>query len=113
MQLEEFIHQSLTQIISGIVKAQEEVKKTGVRVNPNLESAHNTKNNLLDDKASGGYNPIQNIDFDIAVTISEGSQDKLGGGIKIASFNIGGETKAENKNSTISRIKFTIPMAFP
>lgn len=113
MQLEEFIHQSLTQIVNGIAKAQEAVLQTGARINPSIRDAENPKTPILNDPINKGFSALQNIEFDVAVTVTEGSEDKVGGGIKIAALGIGGETKAENKNSTVTRLKFTVPMIFP
>lgn len=113
MQLKEFIHQSLTQIVKGIANAQKDVLETGARINPSTTEAENSKTPILNDPINKGFSALQNIEFDVAITVTEGSEDKIGGGLKIAAFGIGGETKAENKNSTISRLKFTVPMIFP
>ena len=51
---------------------------------------------------------MNDISFDVAVTISESTKAEGGGGIKIAVVSVGAEGSMETEASTVSRIKFMI-----
>ncbi len=59
MQLNEFIHQSLTQIVSGIAKAQKDVLPTGARINPHIKSAENSRTPILNDPFGKGFSALK------------------------------------------------------
>lgn len=105
MDLKDFVAESIDQILLGIG----EVKKRHGNVIPTMrilpEKSH-------EPRGSGG-NPIDLIEFDIAVSTAESSEDKVGGGIKVLNFiNVGlnASTQKELQSSTVSRIKFSVPV---
>lgn len=55
----------------------------------------------------------QIIEFDIAVTASEGSEAKAGIGVFSGVIGLGTQAKMEGSNATLSRIKFSIPVLYP
>jgi hypothetical protein len=55
----------------------------------------------------------QIIDFDIAITTISGDQTKAGAGIFAGGFGLGAQGIIENKDSSVSRMKFAIPVLFP
>lgn len=109
MNLEEFISETLTQIIKGVKKADDDAKAvgSGARVNPPVMDPGNKTRTAL---FSNPYQTTDLIEFDIALTVSN---ETTGGGkvgiVHIAS--IGGE--ATSTNTTVSRIKFKVPVALP
>jgi hypothetical protein len=96
MDIKTFVSESLTQIILGI----EEAQKT------NANSVINPVRRLTAEKT------IQDIDFDIAVTVEKETGTK--GGIAVFAGAIGLGTQGQSKASdiTASRIKFSIPVDF-
>lgn len=62
--------------------------------------------------ASSGH-LIAGVEFDVAVTVSEGSKKEGGIGIAIAALALSGTDQASTTNSTVSHIKFSIPVAWP
>lgn len=95
MNLAEFVSETLTQIATGVRDAR---KHTG----------------LMDDVAinpcGANYYPgVQNISFDVAVTTTESGEG--GAKISVLGLSAGGEVTTEN--STVSRIKFNVPMQMP
>ncbi|HWN95440.1 MAG TPA: hypothetical protein VNT99_10440, partial [Methylomirabilota bacterium] len=56
---------------------------------------------------------VQKIDFDVAVTAEKGSETKGGIGIHVGTIALGTQGRSENTNSTVSRIRFSIPMVLP
>ena len=55
----------------------------------------------------------ETIEFDIAVTQTEGGQAKAGIGVFFASVGLGGQTQYETTDSAMNRIKFSIPVCLP
>lgn len=116
MDLQTFLSESLQQIIAGIHSAQEKIKQgqSGAKVNPRGTTAVATDSQGrkqpcdIDTKL-----PIHQVEFDIAVTASESTEGKAGGGLLIAGLGIGGQKTATTENLSVSRIKFTVPVVWP
>lgn len=57
---------------------------------------------------------IIDVDFDIAVTVSETFGTNKGAELKVAGFlKAGISVKGDNQNQTVSRIKYTLPLVLP
>lgn len=107
MDLKDFVSESLKQIIDGVVDAQDHAFNAGAAVAPQRVINMEAIRLGIDDRME------QSIEFDVAVTAQE-SQEKQGkAGISIPYFNAGGKISAGQENSTISRIKFSVPVLFP
>ena len=96
MDIKTFVTTTLREIIEGIEDAATEVKQ--------------------ETSGDGAVNPVRregrkinNIDFDLAVTTSETAE--AGGGIKV--MGIGATGGLATEASTVSRIKFQVPVRFP
>jgi len=64
------------------------------------------------------YHPTEDtyssyIEFDVAVTVTEGAERKGGIGVAAGIFAIGGQGKTETQSGTVSRIKFSVPVMLP
>jgi hypothetical protein len=53
------------------------------------------------------------VQFDIAVTVVQGTGKKGGAGIFVGAIGIGGQATSEATNTSISRIKFSVPVHLP
>ena len=53
------------------------------------------------------------MEFDVAVTSTEGSEKTGGVGIFVAGFGMWTKGKSDTSSSLISRIKFSIPIEWP
>src|ERR1700730_8705593 len=82
MDLQSFVTETLKQIAAGVRQAQK-------------------------DQGEGATGSSQNVDFDVAVTTSEGSDKKGGAGVFVAGVGIGAQGSSSAASSTVSRIKFT------
>ena len=108
MELKDFIKRSLYDICTGISEASETIHK----------ELNNTP--LAPHTFNGKENPDQQreIEFDIAVTVSEKTGKKAhgnvsaGGIIKVVGLGAGGHLSSEKLDESTSRIKFKIPF-FP
>jgi len=108
MQLDDFVATSLEQIVNGVTRAQAAVEGSGARINCQVETAALGRI----DRKSG--TAIQEIEFDIAVTASEGG--KSGSGLKVAvpgMISVGMGSESDKQHSALSRVKFAIPVVFP
>lgn len=110
IQLKDFIRESLVQIVEGVKEAQTEVasKKLGGRISPRRGTM-----NLPTDAEVAGMSVIQHVSFDIAVTVVEGDEKKVGGSFFIAPLGIGAAKTDTTKSENFSRLNFKVPMVLP
>lgn len=102
MNLKEFIRETLSEISDAAHQTNVLLKSEGhfSTVNPTLGPNHFNK-------------PIE-VTFDVAVTVEATDSKSVGGGIKVFSMlNAGGESTSDISSSTVSRIKFVVPLALP
>lgn len=108
MNLEEFVSQTLVQIIRGSLKAQNELTAS-VRIFP-LSMRPVTNDDGVTFHAP--HRDVQNVEFDVQLTVEEssGKSGNAGVGIKVFSAGLNSESK-QNTQST-SRVKFSVPMLY-
>ena len=112
MKLQEFISATIKEIIDGVTDAQAYGKTKGARVSPNnLLFRNDQGHNIFWDGETGEIATV--IDFDVAVTTSEGTGTKGGIGIVVGPIALGSQGKSDASKSSESRIKFTIPIQLP
>jgi hypothetical protein len=112
MDLKDFVSQTLIQIATGVNEAHAQVKELGGAVNPSLNSGHETASKLgfLYTKDSA-MAPI--VQFDVALTVTEGTGTKGGIGIFAGAVNLGSSGQSQNEQSSVSRVKFAVPLKLP
>ncbi|MFN3019312.1 hypothetical protein ACK1CN_25570 [Vibrio coralliilyticus] len=110
MQLNEFVSETLKQVIDGVASAQEYGRSKNANINPS--SAR------MDSKASG-YSfclqtgiPLQDVEFDVAVTVSE-SNMATDGDKSVGAISVSAASSSTSQNSSVSRIKFKVPILLP
>ncbi len=118
MKLQEFVTETLTQIIGGVQDAQTKVGESSIdktqagRVNPPLS----TSAGVLEQK---GYRvdvdnrPVQNVEFDVAVSVDETLEAKGEAGLFVAATGLGAKVGTNTKDTTVHRIKFAVPITLP
>ena len=109
MELKDFIRETLVQIAHGVSEAQSELAESEAEINPAVSRRFDVKNSNYGDSKSG--KPIFLIDFDVAVTATDGTKTKGGIGVVTGILALGSQGQSENANSSVSRIKFMVPMA--
>ena len=62
---------------------------------------------------AAGEHHIQKVEFDVAVTVTDKNSSWGKAGIRIISIELGGELSKGTELSTVSRIKFAIPVIPP
>ncbi len=103
MELKEFITQTLIQIQEGVQGAISALPQGPGVINPVFSENPNDI----------GVDNIQNVEFDVAVTVT----DKMSGGgkagIKVFAIELGGDGSKSVEQSSVSHIKFTVPIVPP
>jgi len=116
MNLQDFITESLVQIALGIEGAAERLKGTKALVNPrNVSTETNVHTGIYGfvDTEQHYFKAVQKIEFDVAVTAASGTATKGGVGIMVGMIGLGTQGQSEAQDSSVSRIKFVIPMVLP
>lgn len=109
MELEDFIDQVLSQVISGIRKAQ--ARNGGAYVVPSGDGGHHYAAHQRLSASARLMSTV--IDFDIAVTAEDSSKVGGSGGLKVMSFGARLEGDLTTKESIASRVQFAIPLLLP
>ncbi len=112
MDLKEFIKTALVDIVEGIEEAKSELDKRANHICPPMGSAYANKFEIQLNSFNGIY--YQQAEFDVAVTVENTTDGGAKAGIKVLGFieaNVGRNTSSNS--STISRIKFHVPIGLP
>lgn len=111
MELRAFVKETLTQVMSGVSEAQQAVhdEQNGGEICPpigtNWEAAGFVFSKL--------GQPVQQVEFDVAVTASEISGTKGTIGVLLGAFGFGMKGQSESGSGQNSRIKFSVPVSLP
>ena len=111
MKLQEFVSETLKEIIAGVKEAQKYAASESTLVNPELLATGGTKSGTYQTAYMG--QPPAYVEFDVAVTSTEGSATEAGAGIFVAGFGLGAKGKSDESSSSLSRIKFSVPVGLP
>ena len=96
MKLQDFVSQTLEEIIAGVTSAQASAKTRGACINP-----------------SDTIIRLQEVEFDVAVTTTEGTQTEGGVGIFVGLVGPGSRGQSDSTNQSMTRIKFSVPVQLP
>jgi hypothetical protein len=105
MELQEFVTETLVAIQKGVAEAitRAEEDKTIGAINP-----------VWSDDKVDWKDHVQLVEFDVAVTATDKSSGGGKGSIKILSIaEVGAEGSKSLERSTVSRVKFSIPIVPP
>lgn len=112
MELKKFITDTLVQLSEAVRNAQSELADSQTQVAPYIsnyfESATNNPDFIGED--NNGH-LIQNVSFDVAVTVERGTETE--GKISIASgiLGLGSKGKTIKEDDSVSRIQFVVPVS--
>ncbi|MCP4113135.1 MAG: hypothetical protein GY749_47665 [Desulfobacteraceae bacterium] len=111
MKLNDFISETLKQIIDGVHSVKDYALEKGVKLNPDSARVNESNSNVVMDFESGGL--IQIVEFDVGLIVSEGQKTGDDSSIVVGDIKVTPQQKLEMQNSTVSRIKFSIPLKLP
>lgn len=110
MELKDFVKETLLQITQGVKEAQEATAEYGGVINPSSYNSGETYNHAT---IKNKKYPIQDVEFEVALTASTEEGNKSGIGVAFGAFAIGGNKNSGEKSVSVTNIKFTIPAVFP
>jgi hypothetical protein len=116
MQLEDFVAQALVQLARGVTKAQAELQDSDARVVPKMArlfSGSSSTNEAFGWSEDTEDTPVFLVDFDVAVTVVEGTETKGGIGVVVGAFALGSQGRSDSTSSAVSRMKFKVPFLLP
>ncbi|TIM06661.1 trypco2 family protein [Mesorhizobium sp.] len=102
MDLEEFISETLGQILAGVAKAQ--VTEIGKNVNAAFPGVLGSNLSVLPE-----FGVFARVDFDVAVT----AESSAGGKGSIRVWGLGAEGGKDSRSQTVSRVVFAVPLRLP
>ena len=111
MNLQDFVSETISQIVQGVVTAQKSAIEHGAHVNPRLTGT--TESLSSQGLLWSGDNTAQVVHFDVALTITEGTGTKGGIGVFAGVVNLGSTGQSKNESSSVSRVKFSVPLTLP
>jgi len=111
MDLKDFVAQTLSQIVQGVAEAKAPVEALGAEVNPLLRTGQTTAGNAGLLWAGSSYAQI--VQFDVALTITEGKGTKGGIGVFAGAVTLGSSGQSQTESSSVSRVKFSVPLSLP
>ena len=108
MTLQDFVTETLTQIANGVSTARKGNRQIAPSVA--MSTAHGNSYVVF---RGGVSNPSAFlVDFDVAVTVSQKKSNDAGGGIAVHVFQAKASREGATEHSTVSRIKFQVPVTF-
>lgn len=103
--LQEFVSETLVQITSGVAEARKQ--QEGVGVYTQIPDDHTRSLVTVTGRAAFM------VEFDVAVTATDKSQAGGKAGISVVQvFNAGGERTQTTEHSSVSRVKFAVPIDY-
>lgn len=111
MKLDDFVSETLKQVIKGVVAAQAFGNTQNAKVNPITARFHSSTQGQSFCHETGV--PLQHVAFDVAVTVTEEQTSTGDGEMTVGSISVSPTGSSSTQNSSISRIKFEVPVLLP
>ena len=102
MDLQEFITTTLSQISAGVTNA----KNHDERIAPKIGVGEDNPKVL---RTSHGAEGVFLVEFDVAITVEKGAAD---GNTMLAVASTKGAAERSTKNSSVNRVKFSVPISY-
>ena len=110
MELKDFVVQTISSLVDAVDDLQGKYESKGAIVNP--PSAQSGSDVLQMGSENYTFRRVQNVQFDVAVTVSSETSGGGNAGIKVLSVELGGGAETAKSSSQISHVKFEVPIAF-
>ncbi len=112
MKLQEFVSETLREIIAGVKEAQTFAAANDAQISPQEWGQAATGKS----HARGLHQeslPITRVGFDVAVTSTDTTEKQAGAGVFVAGLGVGARGKSGDSSSCVSRVKFSVPLVLP
>lgn len=113
MELRKFVEEVLVQVAAGVVDANGRLGPLGAVANPTKYRTHRKSTGSVLDYERLPYPTVEQIEFDVAVTVSQqsGTQGKLA--VMAGVIGAGTSGASNESHRTESRVRFSIPLVLP
>ncbi len=108
MELKDFIKETITQIVDGVVESQDAIGHHGAEINPKK----------VQFKEAGQYNYYnsgkpQMVEFDVGLTSIQKTGSAEGIGVFLGAISLGKKNDQGTEHTAVSRIRFSLPLVLP
>ncbi len=110
MNLQEFVHTSLVQIVTGVAEARTACAAHDGIIGPDKVYGQVGEAKIITDANGRVISPVE---FDIALAEGNSTDTKGGIGVFLGAVGVGSQGASHGDKSTHSRIKFTVHVIFP
>ena len=110
MNLQEFISTALTEIVAGVAAAGQEAKAHGALIGSMPLYGYLKEAKII---TTEGDRPVSQVEFDVVLAETSGTNTKGGIGVFLGSIALGSQGGSHGEASSHSRVKFSVPIAFP
>ena len=108
MELDDFVHETIVQIVKGVTSAQKDTEDQDANINPtNVRYLSEGHWNQLKGAA------VQHVEFDVALTESEGSGKQGGIGVFFGGVGLGTKGQKDSQSISVTKVRFSVPIVFP
>jgi len=108
MELNQFIQNTLKQIIEGVAESQAYAQEKGAIINPStVKFFKDGKNN------SYRHAMPQDVQFDVGLTSTTTEGSKEGIGVFLGAIKLGKDNQENSQVSAVTKVKFTVPLILP
>lgn len=110
MNLQEFVRDSIVQIVAGIADAREACVKYDVTIGSDGVYGYVGAAQIITDEHN---RTVSHVEFDVALAKGDSRDTKGGIGVFLGSVGVGSQGASHGETSTHSRLKFSVPVVFP
>ena len=108
MDLEDFVAQSLTSLIRGVQKAQDELANSEAVINP-----EGTAQRIALEEGFSTPPRFPEIEFEVGVVVSKAAGGKAGFKVSVPSFSLDAGADGSHTTAITNRLRFRIPVMLP
>jgi hypothetical protein len=108
IELKDFIHQALVQIVTGVKDAQDDIEATNAEISPT--GLFFTKEGGTRVIYKPGRGIVQIAEFDVALATTKDAEGKAKIGVILGDFGLGAKGRIRRKKESVNRVKFTVPI---
>jgi hypothetical protein len=110
MDIQNFLRNAITQIVAGVAEARNSIEEYGSRAGSDKVYGFTKDNKILTD---GQGRVVTLGEFDLALSEASSTETKGGLGVFLGSFGVGSQGASQGEASSLSRIKFSVPVVLP
>ena len=104
--LEDFVAETLIQIVRGAARAQKALGTTAAINPPKTSPKFKSPGERVEKHESRA------VDFDVQIVAADNSETKGNAGVSISVLTLGTQGQSSSRNESVNRVQFSIPLTF-